>query len=434
MTKKTEKSKSTNKRKKNRKRLIIPVYFLTLILVIVCIYAFPSISGAMEETMTIQYGTLHNSYDVTCYIVRDEKVYYSPTDGSVAYHFAEGDGVRANTKVVTLDPSGAAADIDDYSVFNKNANSVEDMSAVLSGQGRRDQINAQLTAQLAEFAELDEEDGKSSEEAAEINRYLAEISKLSDTDGGSSGGGFEKSGLPDPSFGVNGSDTAKASGTLSYIMDGYEAALNPYTMGLLDKEKLESLDFKTYNADTGKTLKGEPLFKVVDRHKWYAVTWIEASALGSFSEGSTISIKLPKGEVSGNISKLYDCGDEIMVVLEFRNYYEDMASIRKVDTTLTVSDSDGLVVDSSYIVTEDGQPGVYVVGVTGKASFTPVKILGSDGENTLVASEYYYQQVEGETKQIATVSPYDEIKKVEQKDVKNDSGGDSESGSADDEK
>lgn len=419
------KSNVKKKRKKNRKRLIIPVYLLTLVLIIVCIYAFPSISGAMEKTMIIQYGTLRNSYDVTCYIVRNETVYYAPSNGSVSYHFAEGDGVRANTKVVTLDESGASANIDDYSVFNKHANAVSDMSAVLSGQGRKDQVKAQLTAELDG---LDEDD---TETAALINRYTAEVEKLSDIDDSShSGGLFESSGgLPDTSFGVNGSDTSRSSGTLSYILDGYESVLNPYTIGLIDKEKLESLDFGTYNANTSKTLKGEPLFKVVDRHKWYAVTWVEASALGSFSEGEKISIKLPKGSVSGTIGKLYDCGDEIMVVLEFRDYYEDMASIRKVETSLTVSDADGLVVDSSYIVTEDGQPGVYVVGVTGKATFTPIKILGSDGENTIVASEYYYQQVDGETKQIATVSAYDEIKKVEQKDTADDNNDSSDNDS-----
>ena len=49
--------------------------------------------------------------------------------------------------------------------------------------------------------------------------------------------------------------------------------------------------------------------------------------------------------------------------------------------------------------------------------FTPVKILNSDGSNTIIAANYYYEQTDEGSKQVATVSPYDEIKKVSQKDT-----------------
>lgn len=408
--KKTGKRPSSGKKKKKNKfRLIIPIYIIVVILLIILVYAFPTISGALSETMTVEYGTLDDSYDVTCYIIRDETVYYAGGSGSIEYHFAEGDGVRANTQVITMG-SGEGASEKDYSAYNKRANSVKDASAVLSPQGRLDQVKSELR-QKADEATADE----NADEADRINKYLSMISGLSDNAADTSDSADESA--PDDQFGVKGSDTAKASGTLSYMIDGYESALNPYTIGLLDKSKLESLNYDTYNTNTGKTYKGEPLFKVVDRHRWYAVTWIEASALGSFAEGTSIDLKLPKGSVQGTVSKLYDDGDEIMVVMEFKNYYEDLASIRKIKTTLTASDHNGLIVDSSFIVTKDGQPGVYVVGVTGKETFTPVKVLNSDGKYTIIAANYYYEQSEEGAKQVATVSPYDEIKKISQEDT-----------------
>lgn len=401
--------RSGKKKKKNNRRLIIPLYIITVIILIVLVYAFPTISGAFSETMTVKYGTLDDSYDVTCYIVRDETVYYSDTDGSVAYHFAEGDGVRANTQVVTL-TAGDGASEKDYSAYNKRANSVKDVSAVLSPQDRLDLIKSELR-QKADEATADE----NTEEADRINKYLSAVGNLSD-DGTAADNSADDS-VPDDPFGVKDGDTAKASGTLSYMIDGYESVLNPYTIGLLDKDKLESLNYDSYNANTGKTCKGEPLFKVVDRYRWYAVTWVDASALGSFSEETSVDLKLPKGSVQGKVSKLYDDGDEIMVVMEFKCYYEDLASIRKIKTSITASDHNGLLIDSSFIVTKDGQPGVYVVGVSGKTSFTPVKILNSDGQYTIVAANYYYEQSDEGSKQVETVSPYDEIKKISQEDT-----------------
>ena len=403
------KSNKRSGKKKNKMRMYIALYIAALVLLIILVYAFPTISGARSETMTVEYGTLDDSYDVTCYIVRDETVYYSGESGSIEYHFAEGDGVRANTQVVTAGTSGGASE-KDYSAYNKRANSVKDMSAVLSPQGRLDQVKSELQQKAAEASEAEKTD-----EADRINKYISSISDISDKSSGKNDSADES--VPSDQFGVKGSDTAKTSGTLSYMIDGYESVLNPYTIGLLDKEKLGSLDYDMYNADTGKTYKGEPMFKIVDRHAWYAVTGVDAAALGSFSEGTSIDLKLPKGSVQGTVDKLYDDGDEIMVVMKFNNYYEDLASIRKIKTKITASDHNGLLIDSSFIVTKDGQPGVYVVSVTGKETFTPVKILNSDGSNTIIAANYYYEQTDEGSKQVATVSPYDEIKKVSQKDT-----------------
>lgn len=397
------------KKKRNIGRLIIPLYIIVIIILIVLVYAFPTISGALSETMTVEYGTLNDTYDLTCYIVRDETVYYAGDNGSIEYHFAEGDGVRANTQVVTLG-TGDGASEKDYSDYNKRANSVKNVSSVLSPQDRLDIVKSELSQKADEAAE-----DENAEETERINKYLSLVGSLSDESQNVSDTSDES--VPEDQFGIKGSDTAKTSGILSYMVDGYESVLNPYTMGLLDKDKLESLDYDTYNANTGKACKGEPLFKIVDRHKWYAVTWIEASALGSFAEGTSIDLKLPKGNVQGKVSKLYDNGEEIMVVMEFNSYYEDLASIRKIETSLTVEGHDGLLVDSSFIVTKDGQPGVYVVSVTGKETFTPVKILNSDGQYTIVAANYYYEQSDEGSKQIETVSPYDEIKKISQENT-----------------
>jgi putative membrane fusion protein len=396
-------AEAKKKRKKNPQRLIIPVYLVILAILIVCVYAFPSLTGAFSKTMVIRYGTLQNTHDVTCYIVRDETVYYAIQDGSVGYNYDEGTGVRAGTEIITTDASGESESAGTYSEYNKHANYTADMSAVISDKNRMDAVEATLKEEASSTDDTDK--------AEKLNRYIDVLDEFNDS---SDDGNKSDSSIPDSSFGVLGSNTTEASGTLSYMMDGYETAFSPYTMSLLDKKKLAELDYDVYNFGTGKTLKDEPVFKIINSNKWYAVTWINASLLGYFSEGSSVELNLPKGSVKGTVKELYDEGNEIMMILEFNVYYEDLASLRKIDTTLMTSNSDGLVVDSSFIATENGVPGVYVLDVTGNTTFTPVKIIDSDGENMLVASGYYYEQVDGETKQVATVNVYDEIKKVEQ--------------------
>jgi putative membrane fusion protein len=396
-------AEAKKKRKKNPQRLIIPVYLVILVILIVCVYAFPSLTGAFSKTMVIRYGTLQNTHDVTCYIVRDETVYYAIQDGSVGYNYDEGTGVRAGTEIITTDASGESASAGTYSEYNKHANYTADMSAVISDKNRMDAVEATLKEEASSTDDTDK--------AEKLNRYIDVLDEFNDS---SDDANRSDSSVPDSSFGVLGSNTTKSSGTLSYMMDGYETAFSPYTMSLLDKKKLAELDYDVYNFGTGKTLKDEPVFKIINSNKWYAVTWINASLLGYFSEGSSVELNLPKGSVKGTVKELYDEGNEIMMILEFNVYYEDLASLRKIDTTLMTSNSDGLVVDSSFIATENGVPGVYVLDVTGNTTFTPVKIIDSDGENMLVASGYYYEQVDGETKQVATVNVYDEIKKVEQ--------------------
>ena len=432
----TEKKAKKKKRKKNRQRWIIPIYLVILALLIAAVYVYPSVTGAMKKTMTIQYGSLENSHDVTCYFVKNEIVYFSDYDGSVGYHFTEGTGVRAGTEIVTKDPSGEAAGESFFTEYNRRAGSVEDMGVVLSEHDRMDAVEAELREQ---YSNTD-----SQEIRDRLNLY---IRALEDYSGGTpdTGGLFSDNAgdkAPDHTFGVTGQNIAQTSGILSYEMDGYEAVFNPYTMSLLDRTKLESLSIDTLNVGKGKTRTGEPLFKIVDNHKWYAVTWIEPELLGSFSEGREIVLQLPKGNVKGTVAQLYDDEDGIMLIAEFDCYYEDLGSIRRIETKIMTSDSNGLMVDNSFIVSQDGVPGVYVRDVTGDITFTPVKILDSDGVNSLVASGYFYRQDEnGESKRVETVNVYDEIEKVDQSSISDkeendpeDSGTDGKDSSGEDKK
>ena len=420
------KAEDRPKRKKSRARFIIPAYLIILALLIGVVYVYPKVTGALEKTMTISYGSLENGCPVTCYIVRNETVYYSDRDGGVNYHYEEGTGVRAGTEILTAGSADSKASESFYEDYNNRAASVSDMSAVLSDQDRLDEVE---TALVEERAGTDD-----AEKGAAMDKYIAVLDEYSDSEANNfnTSADINSSGKVDASFGKTGIMTTTSSGTLSYILDGYEAAFSPYTMAMLDREKLEKLEYETTNMDTGKTLKGEPMFKIVDNRKWYAVAWIEPELLGSFSEGQQVRMDFPDGQVEGTVSKLYDQNTEIMVIMAFDCYYENLSSIRKVDTEIYTAESNGLLVENSFIASEDGVPGVYVMDVVGDTTFTPVKILATDGKNSLVASGYFYQKDEnGDSQRVETVNIYDEIKKADGSEGKSSSESDAAQDSRD---
>ena len=75
---------------------------------------------------------------------------------------------------------------------------------------------------------------------------------------------------------------------------------------------------------------------------------------------------------------------------------------------IITSDYSGIIVPNSSIATVDGQVGVYVKERTGDFTFTPIKIIASDGEDSAVSSSYFYDD---EGQRVNSVEIYDEILK-----------------------
>ncbi len=405
--------KPEKKKKRNFKKLIIPIYLLIVIILIVIIYVYPTLTGALSKTMTVDYGNLQITDNLTCYIVKDETVYFANASGDVEYYCEEGDMVRKGTTVISIaDASGG--DSNDYSDYNRVVRKLLSGNSLLSYSDKVTDAEMELrnlkadstdeTEQtmldfyIKQLAELDADDDE-----VEIESGL--LHGLNDSD-------------PDSSIDVDQtgiSDTYEVNGSyiISYKLDGYESVFNPYTMRFLDKTKVEDTEPEVLTLKSGAATAGEPVFKAVYSRKWYAVAWIDYSDLGKYEKDKSISIVLPEGSVSGKVEDIIDNGEDIMLIMAFNDYYKDLASLRKIKTDIITSDYSGLVIDNSYIASEDGVPGVYVVDVSGDTEFTPIKIKATDGSQSLVESGYYTDNVDGELKRVETVNVYDEIKKVD---------------------
>ena len=127
-------SETTEKKKKKfPRRLIIPLYLLIIVLLIVIVYALPTVTGALKQTMVVEYGDLKISEKATCYIIKNETLYFANGEGRLKYVFDEGALVRGGSEVLYIEPSEVDND-SDLGVFEDHARPFTSGSTLLNAR------------------------------------------------------------------------------------------------------------------------------------------------------------------------------------------------------------------------------------------------------------------------------------------------------------
>lgn len=196
---------------------------------------------------------------------------------------------------------------------------------------------------------------------------------------------------------------------VSYYSDGYENSFSPERMTEMDKTWARSLDLKMENLSRDTAVEGEALYKLVKNDRWYVLFWVETEDIVKYTKGASVKLELPLGEIQGTTYDILDAGGEWKVILKFNRYYEDMAKLRKQAARVITADHKGLMVRNISITNEGDQAGVYVKSVSGDFVFTPVKVIISDGEYSLVEAGSYYEKTEEGREKVSTIDAYDEI-------------------------
>lgn len=91
---------------KKKLRLILPLLIIVIALCVI-IYVLPKVSDSMTKTVIAEYGTIEKTDEMTCYFVRDERVYAPKESGEIDYLIDEGTKVRKGTKIADIKQSEA---------------------------------------------------------------------------------------------------------------------------------------------------------------------------------------------------------------------------------------------------------------------------------------------------------------------------------------
>lgn len=210
----------------------------------------------------------------------------------------------------------------------------------------------------------------------------------------------------------------EAGGILSFYYDGLEKKLNSTVLNTIDEtvfEQISSADASGPSDDStgvkeckeGDVAGGEPVYKLVTGDTWYVVSWLSQEEAVDYAESDEVAIKFPEGgEVLGNIESLTPQGDKIRLVISSDKFYSLFDKYRDVTCRLTVYTEEGLIIQNSSITEIDGQKGVYVVNKQGHHVFTPIKILYTYDDVSLIVSNVYFN-ADGDS--VGTVRNFERI-------------------------
>lgn len=203
---------------------------------------------------------------------------------------------------------------------------------------------------------------------------------------------------------------SETNGIVSYYADGFEGTFSPNAIEDLTYDRMKKLRIdEPQNLTRKHTAKGEPLYKIVDNDAWYITCWVREGSIAKYEQENSVTVRLPAGDIRATILSIQEEKNNMwQVVLQTNRFCENFDEIRKVEATIVTSEYSGLIIPNKSIAAEDGQIGVYVKKKTGDYRFVPIKVITSDGENSVAAESLYYDK---DGNQVNTVEVYDEILK-----------------------
>lgn len=200
-------------------------------------------------------------------------------------------------------------------------------------------------------------------------------------------------------------------GVVSYYVDGYERSITPESMKKGDYSLFKKLSQKdVIDVQRDSVIKGEPVFKIVDRTKWYMVCFVDEEHLGRYEKGSSVRVEFEDDYVDTTVYSAELINGKAKIILQTDYYYDKFAETRVADVSLVTYQESGLIIENTSIAEEKGQTGVYVKNKSDDFFFVPIKVYASDGEKSLIADDFYYD-TEKDGEMVITVEVYDEILK-----------------------
>ncbi len=404
--------KKRNKRKRKNK---LGYFFFGALLLYLCIHFIPIIFSLSDNTSIAKYGNIKITENLDCYIIRNEKLIRSNTEGNIQYFVPEGKKVNKGYKVCEI----SRGNIDDATrkkleIINQR---IENLNIDKDNLFQNDiqKLNKEINGII--------QDIKRNKEKGEFQKVYALEKELKNK--------LEKKNIitGDKSFAKKNLEvlkeeqkqlaqkinnavmriTSPESGIISYHIDGYETIINPRNMATIQPKSLKKIDKRMTDLKTTKVINNQPLFKIIDNNLWYIITWIEPDWAEYYKLGKIATFKFPNGQIKGKICKTIKNKEEYMVIFQMDEYVKDFLSARKMNLDVTVLDYEGLKVYRDSVVTKDGQEGVYVLDINRYAKFKPIKIIGYDKQYAIIQNNIFYQKDGEDIKAISTVRLYDEV-------------------------
>ncbi|OPL08007.1 MAG: hypothetical protein AVO33_02730 [delta proteobacterium ML8_F1] len=358
---------------------------------------FRAFSQETDQFYSLTYGTIDHTIEATGYIIRNEAVLATESEGLVRYLVAEGQKVRKNESVahIVKDASYAAeenpvdfeeaarglqVDLEkiNYEINYLHTKIINDLSrgSYQAVYQLKEALNLALNKRQRYNEILQTQSGPQVHETS--NEEITELK-------------------------------SPGSGVITYYFDGYEDVFRITDLFRIDFEKLLAQEIDVTNRSTQFARVGDLIYKVVDSNAFSLLAVVPREAMDYMKIGATANLEFEYESIPGRIVDIYYQEGYLGVLFDTDQIISDFQKIRQVKVKLQLSNFKGLKIENSSLVKRDGQYGVYVMSLKDKPVWVRVRILGYDEEYAIVARDSFVTDEGDGGVKVSTVSLHDEV-------------------------
>jgi putative membrane fusion protein len=404
-------NKSVNsKQRKARlrfRRLIRTVVIIGLILYVIVKLVVSSFISS-EKMYSPDYDTLNLNETYSSIIFRKETMISSNSTGPVKYLVNEGDRVKKGLKIasVTHENSDVSSVVEETLDISSYQNMIrldiegietEILATVDKINIQLDEKNFLLVSQLKNDLDI----------LLEKKKSMLSSKKLIDS-GDSS---FKESyvGGADVKIGAEVNFYSPESGIVTFNSDGLESALTIEQIYNINYEAVINSEVASKSLTSNRIIAGNPVYKIVDNTAWFLVSIIDVDDINLYEKNQKIEVAIDDQKLSGVIADVFPSGSNGALIIKLTEQYSEFYRKRFVDAQIIRDNYQGLKIENTSIIEENGVIGVYVLGLNNKAVFKPVAILGKDDKYSIIKDGYIYIDVDGERVRKKTVDLTDSV-------------------------
>ena len=325
--------------------------------------------GDLVTVETVEMTSYEDTYDVTAYILLNERIISSTTQGAISYLVDDNEKVYTGMEIATVysDPEDAEIQrqINEYSkkieilkkssseaISTTNIVSIDNSIQQLIAQTIREVNNNKLTSALYSKDELLVMMNRKESLKSEAESYDLQISALNN----------EILRLKASINGNKVSSVADRSGYFYSTFDGYESLFTISALNNLTIDNYKTLIGSTPNF----ALVNSAIGKIVYDSKWYFLCEIDKITSSRFKIGGLYKFSFLHSndiEIKMKLEKYVSQTDneKMVAVFSSQELPNDFSFKREQPVKIQLESFEGLEVPTTALHKKDGKTGVYIV-------------------------------------------------------------------------
>jgi putative membrane fusion protein len=375
-----------------------------LIIIFILIYV-PSlyhwIYGINIDTDIIRNGTIEDSINTNAYLVRNEEIIISPFSGTYIPEVEEGDKIPVNFNIATVLKSSSEELLKqlkniDLNIIKAQKSKNENVNIFTDDLVKIDSaINDKLKLVIEAGNSNTIDNGRSLHEGIDslIQKKASIIGNTGTADVFINSLKKQKDELQ-KKIEMNTSEiSSKASGIVSFSIDGYENQLTPAAIKDVTPQFLDSLKVgnSIYSYDEKFVDAQKPCAKIIKDFEYDILVTLDKKSIKDFEEGLEVNIRINdisktlNGKVNF-ISKSY--AGKYIVSINLDQYISEIAGLRRINVDLIIRKKpyEGFKIPLSClkdINLKESKAKIIIVDAN-YAKIKDVKIIGTDSEFAII--------------------------------------------------